>query len=84
MLRASFSLMQKVLELHRQGIIQTVGPLKIFDASDLSEAYRYVSKESSIGKAVISLENREAIIDVRPPLVLIDAALYLMSLGASS
>lgn len=48
--------MKEVLDLYRAGGIQPM-PIKVFDVSDISEAYRYFSSKDRVGKIVVSLNN---------------------------
>ncbi|THC98862.1 hypothetical protein EYZ11_001640 [Aspergillus tanneri] len=60
------SLVQNVLELYREGCIPFIKPLKVFDISEISEAYHYASAENRLGGVAVTLENRRSKIDVLP------------------
>ncbi|KIX10093.1 uncharacterized protein Z518_01174 [Rhinocladiella mackenziei CBS 650.93] len=59
-------LLKDVLHLFRTGQIGEIGRVKIFDVSEITNAFRYFSAQNRIGKVVISLENPEARVRVRP------------------
>lgn len=59
-----FSLMQNVLSLYREGNIRAAEPLKVFDVSEISEAFHYASAENHLGSVAVSLENRNSKINV--------------------
>ncbi|KAF2258784.1 polyketide synthase, partial [Lojkania enalia] len=59
-------LMTETLELYRSGALQPV-PIKIFDASEVSQAYQYfASNKDRVGKVVLSLENPQSSVPVVP------------------
>ena len=51
------SLLYESVELFRNGKIKTVSPLKVFDVSELIQAYRYFALKTRVGKVVVSLED---------------------------
>ncbi|ERF76568.1 hypothetical protein EPUS_05841 [Endocarpon pusillum Z07020] len=57
-------LLQESLNLLREGKITPSAPLKLFDVSKVTEAYRYLQQSNHIGKVAISLENLECQIPV--------------------
>ncbi|KAH8427718.1 uncharacterized protein LDX57_005428 [Aspergillus melleus] len=60
------SLMQNVLKLYREGRIQLAEPSKVFDVSQVSEAFHYANADNLLGGVVVSLENRSSKINVLP------------------
>ncbi|KAI4167378.1 MAG: hypothetical protein LQ343_007255 [Gyalolechia ehrenbergii] len=56
---------RQALELYRSGKVKPV-PIKNFDVSQISEAYRHFSQQNRVGKIVISLENPQSIIKAVP------------------
>ena len=59
------SLMKTVLEMYRSAQISAIEPLKIFDVSQTTDAFRYFSSKSRMGKVAISLENPESKVKVK-------------------
>lgn len=51
-----YRLLYRSVELLREGKIKAVSPLKVFPASDISQAFRYFSQSSRIGKVAVSFE----------------------------
>ncbi|KAF3063606.1 Lovastatin diketide synthase LovF [Daldinia childiae] len=45
--------LKKCVELYRTGSIKPIGPLSIFDAGDVQDAFRVVQDENHIGKVVV-------------------------------
>jgi NADP-dependent 3-hydroxy acid dehydrogenase YdfG len=60
------NLLAEVLTLYRAGKIGSANPIKTFDVSDITKAFRYFSSRNRMGKVVISLENPESQVNVRP------------------
>lgn len=58
-------LLSQVMTLYRQGRIAAFEPLKVFDVTQTTEAFRYFSSRSRIGKVAISLENADSTIRVQ-------------------
>ena len=58
-------LMAETLELYRAEQIKPP-PFKVFDVSEITQAYRYFAGTSRVGKVVISLEKPESRIPVAP------------------
>ncbi|KAI4237003.1 MAG: hypothetical protein LQ349_002190 [Xanthoria aureola] len=56
---------RKALELYRSGAVKPV-PIKTFDVSEITQAYRQFSQRNRVGKIVISLENPQSIIKAVP------------------
>ena len=54
---------KEALEMYRAKEIKAV-PIKVFDVSEITQAYRYFSSRGRIGKVVISLQNSKSIIRV--------------------
>lgn len=59
-------LLKEVMALYRQGKITAIKPLKVYDISDITQAFRYFSSRSRMGKVAVNLENREFEIPVQP------------------
>jgi NADPH:quinone reductase-like Zn-dependent oxidoreductase/NADP-dependent 3-hydroxy acid dehydrogenase YdfG len=57
-------LVEETLQLLRQGKITHITPLKVFDISEIQEAYRYFQRGSRMGKVCLSLENPSSVINV--------------------
>ncbi|KAI0828782.1 polyketide synthase-like protein [Hypoxylon sp. FL0890] len=64
--QAYTSKMKEALEWYRSGHVK-LGPFKVFDVADISQAYRYFSRQDRVGKVVISLENPKSQIQVIEP-----------------
>jgi hypothetical protein len=60
-----FSLMAEVMALYRKGKIAAIEPLKVFDISELKDAFRHFSLKNRMGKVAISLEDGNSMINVR-------------------
>ena len=58
-------LMVETLELYRAGKIQSP-PIKVFDVTQLSQAYRFFANKDRVGKVVISMEDPQALVPVAP------------------
>ncbi|KAL8735750.1 MAG: hypothetical protein Q9166_000613 [cf. Caloplaca sp. 2 TL-2023] len=56
---------REALELYRSGAVMPV-PIKTFDVSEITQAYRQFSQKNMVGKIVISLENPQSIIKAVP------------------
>lgn len=52
------------MSLYRQKKIKAVQPLKVFDVSEMSQAYRYFGLGNRMGKVAISLEDMNAVVPV--------------------
>jgi len=59
-------LLEETISLYRQGKIKAINPLKVFDISEITQAYRYFSTGTRIGKVAISLEKSESALKVLP------------------
>ena len=57
---------REALELYRAGAVKPV-PIKTFDVSEITSAYRQFSQKNRVGKIVISMENPRSIVKVRFP-----------------
>ena len=57
---------REALELYRAGAIKPV-PIKTFDVSEITSAYRQFSQKNRVGKIVISMEKSQSIVKVRFP-----------------
>lgn len=53
--------------LYRDGKIKAFDPLKVFDAAEISQAFRHFSGKNQIGKIAVSFENDESMVKVRSP-----------------
>nr|ALQ32794.1 putative polyketide synthase [Fusarium bulbicola] len=62
-------LISETLQLYRDGEIQPP-PIKVFDVSQIAQAYRIFLSKDRVGKIVISLEDQQARVPVAPPLYL--------------
>nr|ALQ33013.1 putative polyketide synthase [Fusarium subglutinans] len=62
-------LISEALQLYRDGEIQPP-PIKVFDVSQIAQAYRSFLSKDRVGKIVISLEDQQARVPVAPPLYL--------------
>lgn len=58
-------LLAESLELFRAGEVAPL-PIKVFDVTQVSQAYRYFGTKDRVGKIVISLENPQALVPVAP------------------
>ncbi|KAL8702745.1 MAG: hypothetical protein Q9201_004084 [Fulgogasparrea decipioides] len=56
---------RQALELYRAGAVKPP-PIKTFDVSDITQAYRQFSQRNRLGKIVISMENPHSIIKAVP------------------
>ena len=56
-------LMVETLELYRSGEIQPP-PIKVFDITEVSQAYRYFAGKDRVGKVVVSMENSQSRVPV--------------------
>ena len=54
---------REALELYRAGKVKPV-PIKTFDVSDITSAYRQFSQKNRVGKIVVSMENPQSIVKV--------------------
>ncbi|KAF4499910.1 polyketide synthase [Fusarium agapanthi] len=64
-----YRLISETLQLYRDGEIQPP-PIKVFDVSQIAQAYRSFLSKDRVGKIVISLEDQQARVPVAPPLYL--------------
>ena len=62
-------LLKDVISLYRAGKIRAFEPLKVFDASEISQAFRHFSSKNRIGKIAVSFEDDAALINVSYPYV---------------
>ncbi|KAF4953184.1 hypothetical protein FGADI_6159 [Fusarium gaditjirri] len=62
-------LISETLQLYRDGAIQPP-PIKVFDVSQIAQAYRGFLSKDRVGKIVVSLEDQQARVPVAPPLYL--------------
>ncbi|KAJ8105471.1 hypothetical protein ONZ43_g7414 [Nemania bipapillata] len=58
-------LMVDTLKLYRAGEIKAP-PIRVFDVSQVSQAYRFFANKDRIGKVVISMENPHALVPAAP------------------
>lgn len=54
------------MKLYREKKIKAVGPLKVFDVSEITQAYRYFGLGNRMGKVAVSLENNDSVIPTLP------------------
>ena len=54
------------MALYRDGSIKVFNPLKIYDASDIADAFRHFSSKNRMGKIAISFENDASLVRVLP------------------
>ncbi|THV53463.1 hypothetical protein BGAL_0050g00300 [Botrytis galanthina] len=59
-------LLKDTLKLYREGQIQAIKPLRIFDVSEITDAFRHFASKDRMGKIAISFENPESLIKVVP------------------
>lgn len=59
-------LLREVMSLYRDGKIKAFDPLRVFAASEISQAFRHFSSKDRIGKIAISFENDESSVNVLP------------------
>lgn len=55
------------MSLYRRGQIKAFNPLKVFDASEISQAFRHFSSKNRMGKIAISFEREESLVKVSYP-----------------
>lgn len=60
------SLLNEVVELYRANKIEKIEPLEVFDVADVVQSLRYFSSRNRMGKVVVSLENSDSRLQVRP------------------
>jgi hypothetical protein len=54
--------LEQCLTYYRQGSIEPISPVKVFDATNIGEAFRYMQKGQHIGKIVLRIpENIDAL-----------------------
>ena len=58
-------LLSQVMSLYREGKIVAFEPLKVFDVSEIGQAFRYFSSRSRMGKVAINFENPKSQIRVQ-------------------
>ena len=59
-------LVGEVMALYREEKIMPSEPLKVFDISETTQAFRYFSSRSRMGKVAINLEQEDSTIQVQP------------------
>ncbi|KAH8647580.1 ketoacyl-synt-domain-containing protein [Tricladium varicosporioides] len=60
------SLIEKTMVLYREGNIKAIEPLKIFDVTEIVQAFRYFALGTRIGKVAVSLESKQSLIPLVP------------------
>ncbi|KAI9665524.1 MAG: Type I Iterative PKS [Alyxoria varia] len=60
------SLMQETMQLLREAKITPIKPLKVFDISEISQAFRFFAKGSRMGKVAVSMADPRSEIEVVP------------------
>ena len=63
-------MLQDVIGLYRDGKIKAFDPLKVFEAAEVSQAFRHFSGKNRMGKIAVSFENDASMISVRVSLFL--------------
>lgn len=53
------------MSLYRDGKIEPVGPLQIFDSSDIAQAFRHFVSKDRVGKIAVSFEKKKSLVKVR-------------------
>ncbi|RYP36601.1 hypothetical protein DL767_003305 [Monosporascus sp. MG133] len=56
---------EEVLELYRSGQIEPL-PLAVYDAANISQAYRYFSTKDRVGKVIVTMEDADSQVPVKP------------------
>lgn len=51
--------------LYRENKIKAFDPLKVFNAAEISQAFRHFSGKNRMGKIAVSFENDESMVKVR-------------------
>ena len=59
-------LLRESMELIRTGVASPCMPLRVFDAADISDAFRYFMRGTRMGKVAVSFEKEESKLQVRP------------------
>ncbi|KAG9237170.1 reducing type I polyketide synthase 10 [Amylocarpus encephaloides] len=59
-------LLNRSMELYREGKITAIDPLKVFDVSEVVQAFRYFALSTRVGKIAVSFENPNSQIPVVP------------------
>lgn len=52
------------MSLYRDGKIKPIGPLRVFDSSDVVQAFRHFASKERVGKTAVSFENMEVSVKV--------------------
>lgn len=76
--------MKKCVELYRTGCIEPIGPLSVFDAGDVQDAFRVVQDGNHIGKVVVRVPEDSSTLTSMPKhseLRLKNTASYLLTGG---
>ncbi|KAI1416669.1 putative polyketide synthase [Hypoxylon sp. FL1857] len=60
------SLIEDTMQLYRDHEIQAIQPRVVFDVSDITQAFRFFSQPSRVGKVTVSMENQNAMIKLLP------------------
>lgn len=58
------SLLEQCMECYRQGAIKPITPMKIFEATQTLDAFRYMQKGQHIGKIVVTIPEDPSKLDV--------------------
>ncbi|KAI4289981.1 MAG: hypothetical protein L6R35_000743 [Caloplaca aegaea] len=59
-------LLNDVMSLYRDGKIRSLDPLRVFDSSEITQAFKYFSSKDRMGKIAISFEDKESLVKVLP------------------
>ena len=57
-------LLRDTMSLYRDRKIKAFDPLKVFDASQISQAFRHFSSKNRMGKIAVSFEDNESLVQV--------------------
>lgn len=69
------------MEFYRKGVIEPIKPMKVFEATQMLDAFRYMQKGQHIGKIVVAMPEDRKGLEVTPveqELVLRPEASYLL------
>ena len=73
-----FRLLKQSIQYLREGKIKEISPLKVFDVSDIVQAYRHFQSRTRLGKVAISLEDTASPIQVGIATLSVPACFYLL------
>lgn len=55
--------------MFRERVIKAIEPRRVFDISEITQAFRFFAQPSRIGKVAVSMDNPGSMIEVRPKLI---------------